>query len=144
MMTLQAAAKAAHERRERDKEEERQEWEQQRCAVALREAYQAFGFHPESAVYNRSAKRVELAFDKGAVRIARCFEGRFEGSEVWEWRVLFECGRCGELVAYHQVTDLADVGYALADGPDWMDGHHRCLAREGKSLSDYLVAESVA
>lgn len=138
-MKLITQALLEHAKKEREAEERRAEEEQQMCSDAIRSAYRTFGFYPETAVY--TDRRVELSFDHGDVKLARVFEGRFDGAAQWEWRVLFTCERCGESILGPAVTDLAGIGEALTLGLDGCE-HHYCAPRDtGRMLSEYMAEE---
>jgi hypothetical protein len=139
-MTLREAARVAWEKRERQMQADRIEHEQQMCSEALRDSRRAFKdergniFFAESAAYNRSQRRVELAFDGGTTRVARCNPG-LPAERVW--RVLWECPDCGQLVNGQIVEDMADLGQALDEGPDVLDNHY-CAPRTGRRLTEYV------
>lgn len=140
-MTLRETARIAWEKRERQLDADRLEHEQQMCSEALRDFNRAFKdergnvVYAESAVYNRLHRRVELGFDGGTVKVARCNPG-VPSERVW--RVLHECPDCGALVAGQIVECLADIGQANDEGPDNLDDHY-CPRHENRPLSDYLA-----
>lgn len=137
-MTMRAAARAEFEKREREEDARRLEHEVRLCEEAVRDAYRVFGFHADTAVYNRSDRRVELEFDQGAVKIALKNPGC---PSERQWQVIFACERCGAPVPGHIVETLADIGQALEEGADPVDYDHYCAPREGRQLSEYLAEE---
>lgn len=143
-MTLREAARMEWQKRERQMQADRMEHEQQMVSEALRDSRRAFKdergniYFAESAVYNRSQRRVELGFDGGTTRVARCNPGLLSERV---WRVLWECPDCGAMVNGQIVEDMADLGQALDEGPDDLDNHY-CVSRTGRRLTEYVdVAE---
>lgn len=142
MTSLREAAQIAWEKRERQRKADQIEHEQRMCSKAVRDAYCDFAdtnggrWHADSATYNQTAKRVELGFNSGDVKIARVYQG----AASWEWRVLHQCPDCGALVAGQLVNDLADIGRALAEGPEGLDDHY-CAPREDRQMSEPMDVE---
>lgn len=140
-MTLRETARIAWEKRARQLDADRLEHEQQMCSEAVRDFNRAFKdergniCYPESVVYNRAQRRVELTFDGSRTAlVARTSPG--VPSER-AWRVLWECPDCGAMVSGQIVEDMADLGQALDEGPDDLDNHY-CVSRTGRRLSEYV------
>lgn len=126
MMSMGLAAKAEFQKRSREVDAHRLEHEQQLCEEAIRDAYQVFGFYADTAIYNPKERRVELEFDRGAVKIARTNPGC---PSQRGWRMILECPDCGMSLEGPAVESLADVGEVLEYDlcslklSQW-DGHH--------------------
>jgi hypothetical protein len=134
-MTLRVAARIEWEKRERQRDADRMEQEQRACQEAIRAFHRQFGFHADTAVYNRADRRVELEFDRGTVTVARLYDG----GEVWTWHVVLPCEACGHPVLAHEVADLADIHEALTRGlDDVVDDHYCAPAEIGRRLAEYV------